>query len=354
MMLCLTTLTLLAIPLFHHTQAQRVVVSGYNSKLATYQVSGEDLILTGEWDVGVMNQNMTWLQLDNDINSIWAGHEVANYSGKPGSVISRWEFSSNQDGQRPELKQFVSTGSVYTAHLLVDKKQGMAYAANYGGSSFTAVSLHGNQLGQVVYREFPKNCRDASHPHETVTHEEHVYVMDLGCDAVRHYTVKERKLSKISEVSLPVGAGPRHMLLHSNGFAYLVCELQSLVFAFRRNETTGELTQVQSLKLSSTHGDAGAEILAGPDGKYLYVSSRGSGVVVVYEVQDDNTLARLQEFKLAGTWPRSMAIKDQMMLVIDQYGDSVQVVKIDPKNGKLAGGKTFPTPKQPSFVGFMD
>ena len=75
--------------------------------------------------------------------------------------------------------------------------------------------------------------------------------------------------------------------------------------------------------MSSTHGDAGAEILAGPDGKYLYISSRGSGVVVVYKVQDDNTLARLQEFKLAGTWPRSMAIKDQMMLVIDQYGDNV-------------------------------
>jgi len=86
-MLCLTTLTLLLIHLFHHTQAQRVVVSGYNSKLATYQVSGEDLILTGEWDVGLVNQNMTWLQLDNDINSIWAGHEVANYSGKPGSSV---------------------------------------------------------------------------------------------------------------------------------------------------------------------------------------------------------------------------------------------------------------------------
>ena len=39
---------------------------------------------------------------------------------------------------------------------------------------------------------------------------------------------------------------------------------------------------LQELELSSTETDAGAEILVGPSGQFVYVSSRGTGVVVVY------------------------------------------------------------------------
>ena len=117
---------------------------------------------------------------------------------------------------------------------------------------------------------------------------------------------------------------------------------------------TGNLELIQELELSSNGGDAGAEILVGPSGQFVYASSRGTGVVVVYRLEGDETLTRVEEYNLGGTWPRSMAIRDSMMVVIDQYGDSVQTLTIDQETGKLQGGGMYSTPSQPSFVDFMD
>ena len=45
-------------------------------------------------------------------------------------------------------------------------------------------------------------------------------------------------------------------------------------------------------------------------GNFVYASSRGSGVVLVYRIQEaGGRLQRLQEVKLAGSWPRSLAIR---------------------------------------------
>ena len=74
---------------------------------------------------------------------------------------------------------------------------------------------------------------------------------------------------------------------------------------------------------------------------------------MVYRLEGD-TLTRVEEFNLIGSWPRSMAIRDSVMVVIDQYGDSVQVVTIDQETGRLQGGALYNTPSAPSFVDFMD
>jgi len=330
----------------------KVVVSGYNTRVATYDVRGGELSPSGEWDVGAENHDMTWLQVDGGV--IWAGHEVGDYRGDPSSVASRWEVSP--DGLTLELQEFVSTQSVYTAHLLVDKEQGMAYAANYGGSSFTAITLNnGDTLGEVVHSENYGQCRDASHPHQTVTLHQWVWVVDLGCDTIWHYRVDQQQVTKLGQTKVRDGAGPRHMVIHPDrSLAFLLCELQSWVQVYRVDEGTGNLELIQELELSSNGGDAGAEILVGPSGQFVYASSRGTGVVVVYRLEGDETLTRVEEYNLGGTWPRSMAIRDSMMVVIDQYGDSVQTLTIDQETGKLQGGAMYSTPSQPSFVDFLD
>ena len=87
-----------------------------------------------------------------------------------------------------------------------------------------------------------------------------------------------------------------------------------------RYDGNGNFELAQELELSSTDGDAGAEILVSADGKFVYGSSRGSGVVLVYQLEADNSLIKIQEYNLAGTWPRSMAIGDNMMVVVDKFG----------------------------------
>ena len=123
-----------------------------------------------------------------------------------------------------------------------------------------------------------------------------------------------------------------------------------------RYDGNGNFELAQELELSSTDGDAGAEILVSADGKFVYGSSRGSGVVLVYQLEADNSLIKIQEYNLAGVWPRSMAIRDNMMVVIDKFGPTVQLLEIDTTTGLISGNpdNVYPTPASPSFVDFLD
>ena len=178
---------------------------------------------------GDQGKDMTWLQVDGEY--IWAGHEVGEYEGQQNSVVSRWRL-----GAELSRVEYVSTGSVYTAHLLVDKQQGRAYAANYGGSSFSVIQLSADGgLGDLekVFN-YGEGCRDASHPHQTVSKGEFVWLIDLGCDNVKHYEVGSSGLEETGVTSIRAGAGPRHAVFHpTRDLMFLLCELQSYVQVYR-------------------------------------------------------------------------------------------------------------------------
>ena len=123
----------------------------------------------------------------------------------------------------------------------------------------------------------------------------------------------------------------------------------------RYDETNGLFDKVQDLELSVIEGEQfGAEILVDSSGQFVYGSSRGAGEVLVYKLQDDDTLTKIQTFNLSGIWPRSMAIRDNLMAVIDQHGDSLQLLEINPATGILSGNpdKIYSTPPGPTFVDF--
>ena len=87
----------------------------------------------------------------------------------------------------------------------------------------------------------------------------------------------------LGRTEVRAGGGPRHAVLHpQRDLMFLLCELQSYLQVYRVDLSSGQLELLQELELSSTPGDAGAEILVGPTGQFIYASSRGSGVVVVY------------------------------------------------------------------------
>ena len=217
----------------HLSSGLKVVVSGYNSKLAVYNV-GNRPEHTVDWEVGAAGQDMTWIQIDGD--QIWAGHEVGEYEGQANSVVSRWQVSA--DGSTLERQEYISTGSVYTAHLLVDKDNSMAYAANYGGSTLSVLTLSDGGFGELTQVEsYGENCRDASHPHQTYAKDNWVWVVDLGCDKIWHYTLhggSNGHLEATGSTNVRAGAGPRHMTIHpTKDIMFLLCELQSFVQVYR-------------------------------------------------------------------------------------------------------------------------
>jgi len=341
--------------LIYGVSCLKIVVSGYNTKIAVYDVIEGGLSLSAEYELGSDGKDMTWLQLDG--NTIWGGHEVGDYDGVDGSVISKWQIIG--DGFALDRLDFTYTGSIYTAHLLVDKNQGKAYAANYGGSAFSVIGLSGDDFVgtlETVFDYSQESCRDASHPHQTFTKDNFVWVVDLGCDMIRHYMIIDGNLEPLSQTQIRAGAGPRHAVFHpTENLMFLLCELQSYVQVYRY-DGAGGFELAQELELSSSNGDVGAEILVSADGKFVYGSSRGTGVVLVYQLEADNSLIKIQEYNLAGVWPRSMAIRDNMMVVIDKNGPTVQLLEIDTTTGMISGNpdNVYPTPDSPSFVDFMD
>jgi len=323
----------------------RAIVAGYNSEIAVYKLSGAELTrdTKSSWKV---DQNLSWLQQVG--GSLFAIHEVSEFEGVAGSAISRWE---EQGGQliRKDAVRLKSSGP---AHLLVDSVHNLVIVSHYGAGTVSVVPLAGGRLGRVVQElEYGEGCRDKSHPHQAVIQGDLAWVVDLGCDAIYTYRISGGQLVKQGVTQVEAGAGPRHMVIKGSQ-AVVVCEQKNLVMLYGLNPQDGSLTFQHQLPLSSsTDTNYGAEILT--QGDYVYASSRGDGVISVFKVVGQ-ALVHVQELKIAGTWPRAMAIKNNIMLVAQQKGGTVQIVEINPSTGRLVAGGLLQTPSGPAFVAFIN
>merc|ERR1711892_176921 len=331
-------------------------VSGYSDRATVYTLTrqGKGVSITKKWETEVP-ASMSWAQIIDD--RLYGSHELENWNNTGGGLISVWKLGAG--GMTPVSK--VTLPSPFPAHLLVEPDHSLAYIAYYGGNSFSALSMGEEGPAPVAYHEgFGEDlgCRDASHPHQTVSLGDLVWVVDLGCDSVWHYRRDQGGISKGQRTQLTKGAGPRHMAVSADrGLAVIVSELKSLMELFRVNPENGSLTLLQTLTLSTDPGDYGAEVLFGPQEDFVYASSRGTGVVLVYGLdKGQDKLERLQEFKLQGTWPRHMAIKEDLLVVADQKGNTLQVIKINQKTGLLENIENNiedKTPEGPAFVAFL-
>ena len=72
----------------------------------------------------------------------------------------------------------------------------------------------------------------------------------------------------------------------------------SLQQVYTLNNKIGQLVLKKEIKLVSVDNNTGAEILLHTNRKWVYVSSRGVGIVSVFQLVDnDNILERVQEFR---------------------------------------------------------
>ena len=85
--------------------------------------------------------------------------------------------------------------------------------------------------------------------------------------------------------------------------AYVLNEKQPYITIFQVNSTSGALKEQYSVKtLPIEHytgsGEYGAEIALHPSEKWLYVSHRGTGSIIVYQVQENGFLVRTQVYPM--------------------------------------------------------
>ena len=153
-----------------------------------------------------------------------------------------------------------------------------------------------------------------------------------------------------SQITLPKGSGPRHIILSKNDkFAYVVCEFTPQIFVYRNDN--GVLTEIQRISTHRT-GKSGGHIALSHDGHFLYTSHRDGGQDAIIAFRVDKQSGRLTYLSTTGRHPRHFAISpDDSYVAVAQRDDSlVSFYKRDRKSGELTPMKKAIRTDRPVFI----
>jgi 6-phosphogluconolactonase (cycloisomerase 2 family) len=145
-------------------------------------------------------------------------------------------------------------------------------------------------------------------------------------------TLEPRRLMSASGLS---DRGPGH----GAGAEFLYVESnnpqggQNAVIALRRNPSSGALRQVGSFLTggtglgNTTQGlgpdDSDQEVVASPDGHFLFAVNQGSDSIAVFHIRDNGTLKHVGTFGSGGTQPVSLGLSGDHLIVVNR-GDALQ------------------------------
>ena len=258
-------------------------------------------------------------------------------------------------------------------HMALDNASKTLFVANHGTGTVSALPLQvDGSLGAMTSQQqdygsgpTPRQKSPAAHGVDVDPTHRFVAVADFGADRVfvYHFDATSRTLmpATIPFAQLPPGSGPRRVLFHPNGrFLYLANELTGEIRWYRWGSHSGALQLTKSLSpypADFSGQRSAAEIAISHDGRYFYLSLRGDQeALITYSIDTaSGALTEIQRISPPGKIPWSFSIDPtgHWMLVADQGSNSVDVLAIDAKTGKLAAtGESLSVPN-PATVAFL-
>ncbi|WFC99950.1 hypothetical protein MYAM1_002696 [Malassezia yamatoensis] len=204
-------------------------------------------------------------------------------------------------------------------------------------SSTHTIAFRREGVGKVAARQ------EKSHAHQVIPSPDskHVYVCDLGCDAIHVLSVGQTAQYALhrSSITVPAGSGPRHLVFHQNR-AFVTMELSCEVQAFRWDGVS-LFAQGEPVRLSppGRHLETLAEVALSPDGQFLYVSCRGDpheDAIALLRVCHGE-LGKVEYFPSGGCVPRhfSLSPDGKWLAVANQGSGSLVLLERDEKTGRL-------------------
>lgn len=195
-----------------------------------------------------------------------------------------------------------------------------------------------------------------------------VFVPCLGANVVARYRFDDTtgKLTALTNVPLPAGAGPRHLVFApSTPFMFVVNELASTVTSFGYAAATGNLTTVETKSaLPAGFGDpnTGAAIQAHPAGKWVYSSNRGADTIARFSYDAAGRLTLEGSVPTFGRVPRmfSLAGRGTLAYVANQGSGTIYGYTVSATTGQLtpigntALASNIGTPKFVGTARFVD
>ncbi|MER7797263.1 beta-propeller fold lactonase family protein [Microbacterium sp. NPDC096154] len=177
-----------------------------------------------------------------------------------------------------------------------------------------------------------------------------VATTDLGFDLVRFWRTSARGMVLDHEVALPLGTGPRHMVLHPSGHLYVVTEHTCEVFVLSPGpDGRWALRSGIAASPGSLPGDTAAELARSRDAEFLYAGLRGSDTIAVLRVRGEGD--RLEHVALAESGIRKprhhVTVRDTLM-VAGQASHEVATLALDERTGvpgRVRHRLAVPTPQ---------
>ena len=299
---------------------------------------------------------------------VYAVSELGNEGDVDASLVS---LSVDRASGALKPMNTIRTGGGAT-DMSIDTVSKSLFVANYGVGQLTWLPLLADgRLGaataiQATWGKGPDARQDAPHPHGVRVDPSHHFalVADLGADKlfVFRFDAATRQLAPATPgfVATKAGSGPRQLAFAPNGrFVYALMQISSEVVTYRWDAPRGRLTPVQVLptELPTFKGvKSAAHIETSSDGRFVYVSNRGSDSLVVYAVNaKTGALSEIQRLPTNAKIPFGFALHSsgRWMVVTNQGSNTVSVFGVDPASGKLTPTAETMAMPQPANVMFL-
>lgn len=237
--------------------------------------------------------------------------------------------------------------------VVVDPSGRVAVSVNYKTGNLAAYKvLADGGLSEAFYVDqhtgqplSPRQPGPKAHGVEFSRDGRFIYVAELGLDRVYAYRVDAAKGTITpgdpAYVETHAGAGPRRLQLSPSGrFLYVNHETDSEVSVFAVDGTSLKAVQVIStLPAGFSGSNSTAEIIASPDGRFLYISNRGHDSIAVFAIDKASGRLTLKaDTPAGGRTPRNLRLDlTAGFLFSSNEGDgTITVFKIDKATGLLS------------------
>lgn len=279
-------------------------------------------------------------------------YAVGEVGGPQGGALSAYAIEA-KTGQLRLLNQVSSRGNG-PCHLTVDKTGKYVLAVNYGSGSVVAYAIKedgsfGESTAFVQHSGSSVNPKRQQGPHAHSVNlspdNRFAIVADLGLDQVLVYRFDASKgtlePNEPPYAKVAPGAGPRHFTFHPSGrYAYVINELASTVTAFQWDARRGVLKEIQTistLPANFSGENYTAEVVAHPNGRFLYGSNRGHDSITVFAIDGQGKLSLIEQVPTNGQTPRNFALAPggEWLLAANQRSNNVVVFKVDTRTGRL-------------------
>jgi len=339
-----------------YTAGQSQGIYRLNFDAATGQIDAKPLQV-------VESENPSWLTVSKDQRRLYVVNENGPGQVDPVGRVSSFAIDSKTHALSL-INQVQSLGNEPT-HSSLSVEGNHLFVSNYSvaedpGGTLAVIPVGGHgKLKHVVQMSSHPSSRVnperqmSAHVHSTVSSPDGNYVFsnDLGADKIFVYRFDPKANPDLpltaatpASVQLPPGSGPRHLLFSADGkHAWLTMEMSAQVAVFDYQDGKLEQTQMIDLAAGQPASDkAAAALHASVDGKFLYVSNRGTAnQLLVFAIDPaSGHLKELQRRAVEGDHPREFSLdpSGRFLLIANQKSNQIVVVERDAKSGLL--GKT--------------